>query len=139
MRIPSQMGCAVTIVRMQIMWLPWRICRPFLYIRLFCRTGVTEIVSCAVFGQSLLSLRGDKDCNKAIHLLFMATTWKLWKHRNAIIFKQASPKKGAICDIKVATSQWMKIRIGSRGLMCLTIFSLIPAKDVHVFMLIFFF
>lgn len=47
-------------------------------------------------------LRGDAVFKKAIHVVFMATTWSLWKHTNAnIIFEGVQPpsSNSQMCDI----------------------------------------
>ncbi|KAK1434005.1 hypothetical protein QVD17_10923 [Tagetes erecta] len=57
------------------------------------------------------SLRGDTDFKKAVHVLFMATTWCVWKHRNHVLFNKITPSvTGVLGDILASVTVWMSTR-----------------------------
>lgn len=61
-------------------------------------------------------LRGDAEFKKTVNAIFMATTWSLWKHRNAVIFKHVNPSVGkVICEIVAVSSLWLKARSKRAG------------------------
>lgn len=72
-------------------------------------------------------LRGDENFKKAVHAVFMVTTWAIWKHRNAIFFEgQAPSSKRVLCEIKVTTSLWLNVRSRYRGALVLNNFPYDP-------------
>lgn len=55
------------------------------------------------------TLNKDEVFKKVVHMLFMATSWSLWKHRNKVMFEGAMPSANwVIYEAKVAASMWLK-------------------------------
>lgn len=62
------------------------------------------------------TLRGDAEFKKGIHVLFMASMWCIWKHRNQILFDKIAPSvNGILCEILVLTALWLKARSRKGG------------------------
>lgn len=72
-------------------------------------------------------IRGDDVFKRVVHAIFMATTWFLWKHRNAIVFERVQPSSmHVVCEVRAMASLWLKVRSRNGGGMTLNNFPYDP-------------
>jgi hypothetical protein len=73
----------------------------------------TEVVGWNNFMRFGELLRLNKAGRRVNHLIWLAITWNIWKHRNQVIFQGANPDLIAIVnDIKSISWFWFSNRYG---------------------------
>jgi hypothetical protein len=65
-----------------------------------------------------------KDDGRVRYLIWLATTWNIWKHRNNIVFNGVlSEAKLVIDEIKISSWAWFSNRYGRKS--CIPFFLLV--------------